>query len=534
MTSGSKRTQRFCLWGTILAIPLWLGSIPASAWAQAVDNTVPLTITASPAADENLFLVRFVAEIYGSVPDSRNSREQQLMDGLERAKRAASWVRDLVRARGLDPQVGILSDDCIQYMTAYQTFLANRGAIEKRSDQQFWQNLGASLWKGYREGADVESDANLLGASRDEASDAGKVAGLFSGLNEIYSRSEQNGAAEKAAIDAELRKLNEVSQNTWSTDETVVQELTRAHGWAPGEAGFDNFQSNNLYDYVRRRPRDPFLLDWYARDTTANETANDLMVKAVQCIQAAKLVPNGTVYDFFRIDFMADATWLSLLAANLETPYYSSGYAPSSPQALQFARTYLALDPQDSTGFGHAQLARALAFSRHYRQAIEAANAASNSKSWGKADPGFCYRYAKLMSLTGYIEQADAWLSQAYALGFNDIQYVRNDVDLANFRRARPDCFVKLTTVNLRQPEVPQAVRYHDIILHNDSPFELTNVRDEVIVRENGQSLAPIVVQCKSIPAGGTCTDSNAAVFWDWGNAKIEATGTYECDQAVH
>jgi len=530
MPTEFKRTPQLRFFAFATAALVLSGVAARQVVAQVQDNTAPLAIGPSPGVDEDLFLVRLAADIYNNLPDSRKTAPQDLMDALERSKNEAIAVRGLIRARGLEPKVGMLYDDLIESLSAYQTFLANRGAIEKRSNQQSLSDILGSIFQGIHEGSEVSDDAAKLGASKDDADSAGEIAGWIKGLYVMYSKNQQNDAATEAAIDAELHKLNDIWQTNAATDTQIVQDLARARGWQPGEAGFDGFQSNNLYDYVKRRPRDAFLLDQYANATSESETPGDLVTRASLCIEAAELIPAGTVYDDFRIKYVGDATLLELQASTLESSgNYSSGITPSGPRALQLARTYLALDPDDTSGFGRAQLARALGFCGLYREAIEAANTAAASPNYGTSDPGFCYRYARLESLTGSLDLVDQWLTQAYARGFHDIQFVRNDPDLANFRRARPGRFAELTTIRLRQPELQQAILLHDVVLHNDSPFELTNVRVRLVVRKDGQDLSPADIQCKSIAAGGTCRQDNAVSFF--GNQYESLRATYDCDQ---
>jgi hypothetical protein len=135
----------------------------------------PLVISPSAAVDENLFFVRVLAAFYDSISDSRNTSEQELMDGLERVKQGVGWWRGVIQASGLDARVGGLCDDCIEDVTACETFLTRRGVIEKQSNRQALENLGGSLWKGYQDGSDIASDAARLGASGKDVDEDGEV-----------------------------------------------------------------------------------------------------------------------------------------------------------------------------------------------------------------------------------------------------------------------------------------------------------------------------------------------------------------------
>jgi hypothetical protein len=77
--------------------------------------------------------------------------------------------------------------------------------------------------------------------------------------------------------------------------------------------------------------------------------------------------------------------------------------------------------------------------------------------------------------------------------------------------------------------EVKPAFAWHDVVLHNDSPFQLTNVVVTVLVSGSQGAPTNFVVKCKSIPPHSTYSQANAITLL--GNA-FSYRSTYACDQA--
>src|SRR5207302_3310729 len=136
----------------------------------------------------------------------------------------------------------------------------------------------------------------------------------------------------------------------------------------------------------------------YANIRVDKETPADILRDANSCFEAAELVPAATVYDWLRNEYLANAAELGCLAASAEAG--NAGYR-ARPRlgvtALSFARTYLDVDPKDATGRDHVALARGLAFSGRYGEAVDAGTAAITlaREAW-QGDLLFFYRYASL------------------------------------------------------------------------------------------------------------------------------------------
>ena len=130
------------------------------------------------------------------------------------------------------------------------------------------------------------------------------------------------------------------------------------------------------------------------------------------------------------------------------------------------------------------------------------------------------------MSLTNSLDLAGDWLAFAYRQGFNTIAFVRNDPDLASFRAGQPERYKALTTVKVSY-EFVWGIFNDDIVVENNSPFELTNVRVEVFIRKGTRTWTP-QIRCDSIMPGGSYKAVNVP-----GSEYDEASATVYSDQSA-
>jgi hypothetical protein len=357
----------------------------------------------------------------------------------------------------------------------------------------------------------------------------GKIVGTIAGLGELYQRSERADAARSAAIQAEQRKLTGAWTDTWAAAQVLSNRMAARYFWANGEYGFDGYRSKGMLDQVTRRPRDPFIKAAYAANITGKEKPDELLSRADMCLDASGLTPVDSLYQTFRDDYLGCAGDLALWAASNEAGTLGYTARPSSaPRALRVVRTYLAAAPRDSSGRGHALLARALAFSGRYQEAVQAAATAYNIAPNLGDNQSFCYRYSMLLSVAGAVDLAGSWLGKAYADGFDRVDLVRTDPSFENLRSGRPRQFQEMTT-----PKVAVSIQFFqllpdDILIKNQSPFNLTNVVVKARIRKGDQVWTP-VIKAQSIKAGTVYKATNATYIA--GNSYDEFTYTLECDQ---
>lgn len=242
------------------------------------------------------------------------------------------------------------------------------------------------------------------------------------------------------------------------------------------------------------------------------------------------MVPEGRVYEGFRAEFVAAAADLSVTAAVSQLPKstYSSGPSESAPEAIRICNTLLALDPIDAFGTGNALLARALAASHRYDEAIIAASTATKKEKW-QNDAWFSYRFARLLSLTNQLDQVGDWIKVAYELGINNIAMVREDADLANYRKGRAEQYKQLTTVKFNW-DIKYGWFFDDLILKNDSLFELTNIL--VYVSKLDNSDVDVRFKLASLKPGEEHIFRNSLSFSK--SSSFLVTVALDSDQAMH
>jgi hypothetical protein len=145
-------------------------------------------------------------------------------------------------------------------------------------------------------------------------------------------------------------------------------------------------------------------------------------------------------------------------------------------------------------------LARGLALAGRYREAVNEANKAKRYHS----DPGFAYRYARLMSLTGETRRSLDWFRYSLRQGMENVAFARKDPDLEKMRADRKDDFAKLTEVKASWVIDWGIINPDEIVLTNTSGFALTDVSFEVRVRSSGYAdWAETLLKCDYIPRGG-------------------------------
>ena len=490
---------------------------------------MPFEIRTAANVDENLFMLHLLASYYEAMPDDASAA--QISAWLADTRAALDRTRNALQYRRLDRDLDALFADSQRFFGTLEDSLVNLGAIEKRRSSQNATDLLAGAWEGAKNGHDAKSLAKDFGSSDETAGDIGVVLGFLTGIAEISKRQQQHDAEAAAAIERQKQILQAAATQVAANAKRTAALLTARYGWSPGEAGFDGFNSQTLVGAMKRRPRDPFAIFRYANTRVEKETAEDLFSDARWCIRAAELVPASPVYNGIRQDFVHSGADLAAMAASVETKSGYGGHPRLAAQVLSFSRTYLNLDPQDATGRGHMNLARGLAFSGRYREAVEAATQALNSsrQTW-ENDQSFCYRYASMLSLAGdRLDLVNAWLRQGYARGLG-VDSVRDNPDLAAFRRAYPKQYEALTTVKLTY-RIEFGIFLDDLILTNESPFEVTHLRGSMTIRKGQMSWTP-QVNCPSIAPGGSCRMAN--VMSIPGDTYDEVSSALDCDQYVH
>jgi hypothetical protein len=462
--------------------------------------------------DENLFLLNALEDTYTGWPDNRTPSDR-LPAWIEATRARLQQVRSAIGAKSLDPDLGKLYDDALQFLASYETYISELGVIDAQMKARAEKDAAAAILQGLQTSANSKNDG--LGAA---------LEGVFSGYLEGAARGVKRNAEQQAAIEAEQRRLRESWTSTSANAAAIAEKLSRKYRWQSGEAGFDGYKPATSADHLKRRPRDPFLKVRYASVRAKDETAESIIQDARRCFEASEAVPAGEAYRPFRDAFLASAAEVAVAAAIKDLAGYSAGPGRFSKDAVALCRKYLEANPSDPGSYGHMLLARALGANQQYKEAIEAAAAAQ--ANW-ETDPGYCYRMARLLTLTNSLDVAADWMAAAYRQGWRDIPFARKDPDLANLRTGRPERWEQLTTAKLTW-KVEFGVLQDDIVLQNTSPFMLTNVVAKIHIRQ-GDKTWDKDVHCDAIQPGGTCKAEN--VFSIPGSRYDEGTASFTSDQ---
>jgi hypothetical protein len=486
--------------------------------AAAADDQ-PFVLQAASTVDEELFLVSVLEDTYASWPKPEHASESS--EWIAQTREAVRFLRSTIDAHRLHGDVAQLYDGCLQLLQAYEQYSINVGAINAQAVEDAERGVAEAGVKGALAGL---IEALRSGSTSDDVNKAAKDKAIDSlsdkGVEILFAR--------QKALTSEAQKLQTQIQATLSDAQNIAARLTRDLGWNFGEVDFNDLDNAHLNTWVTQRARDPFVLCKAARQGVEQEqTAEGLIKRATQCVQAALLVPDGDAYSGYRANFISYAIWMGLDGVALEQKYYTGRRSFMAIPGLRMVRTYLVLEPTDPEGFGHMELARALAFTGRYPEALTAAEVASR---YYKDDSGFLYRYSKLLILNGYVDASVEALRRSLQLGFSEITSLRTDPDFAGLRRARQEQFEALTAVRMHS-QISWGVMLDDVVLHNDSDFPLTHLKINLEIAQGERSWNISQGDCTSIAAHGTCTISNAMSIPD--DRYDRANLTYTCDQSV-
>lgn len=262
------------------------------------------------------------------------------------------------------------------------------------------------------------------------------------------------------------------------------------------------------------------------------ERIDDLLYRSRICVEAARLVPAGKIYDTFRAEIVATAARLATeavinqLRAENGKIAYSNAPAPNAVEAISLLKTYLQLEPSDPGKIGQYELTKVLAANGNFDLAIDAANAAM--EQW-KDDLDFIYRYVRLTSLAENFDRTEEWLSYLFSRDFNRISFVLNDPDLIPFRQAKPDKFKHFTTVKTRY-QLNFGTIGDDVVLYNESPFNLTDVQLTGVIKK-GNKVWDISLETKNIDRYSSYKWTNAISIP--GNQFDSFITEIKCDQII-
>ncbi|MGP0069720.1 MAG: hypothetical protein ACLQGP_39730 [Isosphaeraceae bacterium] len=360
------------------AIGGWQISVPAPQAPRPPvmekDADDPISITARDDVDEQLFLVRALETLYElwPVPTSDPAEFDQAIDELRGdAHRHAEYIRQ----RELGAELATRFDDLAALLERYQESAASIGRIVRQGAAAIDKQRSDDVSKASFNGGFEAGTALAAGAT------GGQALGIWALLTWVGYSLENNGKAEQVneasreAIERIMRKYEGEHSRTVARAQTLAITLGEKYRWKPGECGLDASpdQARHAVEVIQRqdvkelarlleiarlkRPRDPFVLIASAvcevrlKDEAAL-TSDDVQRALDRCFQAASLVPKGSFYDEYRLDIVGLAGLLAtgIVGKEVAPRGWIGAPVPSASRAVRIWRTYLAIDPVDSTG----------------------------------------------------------------------------------------------------------------------------------------------------------------------------------------
>lgn len=473
----------------VLFALLLMGLAPSVTRAE--DADAPYDVQPLPNIDENLFLVRALGYVYTRWPQDPTDARGVLAFTAD-TRQLLLRYRQRIVTQQLDPAVGGMYDDALKLLDDYESCLAELGEINRKDAEQASKDAGRALVTGIYQGAQAAQKAKDLGATQDQAKTIGSVAVIGEGINDYDKRTANRKtatASEVAAATARVKRLMDASLKRRQAD---VVDITARHGWAVGEAGFEGGTPDPKKGwpyYVERRPRDPFakLCEAWTLDNAGG--VDNEREAARLCFQASRFVPAGGdgFYDGLKRELIEWADFYAVRAAAHELDYgsFTNNQVKFAPDALHYARTLLAAEPDDPTGFGQYQLAWALAINGRLEESSVAADKAYACEAY-KSDPTFAFFRARLCAAKNKPDVTEDWLRHAYRLGFCQVDWLRKDADFQTLRAAKPQVFDELTTIHTTG-SIKFGLVNDDYVFANHSPFRLTDVQLDVTVIQGDQ-----------------------------------------------
>lgn len=415
--------------------------------------------------------------------------------GTASAKIRAEAIRFKVRAEavGAHPAVVRAFEDFVSLLDRQSAYLKETDQIH---NQAFDQAIKNGMDSGLKSGAIGAQTYSVLSQSENltnkQAIGAAVALGSISLIVDVWSKSRDLSAQEKAGMEERSRYLGDQITATLERTRQNFQELAVLRGWKQDEVGWDFFRESwdlptglneqerlaKLLEKAKRqhlaRPADPFacqahnLLRAYMANTPA-----ELDRISEECEANFRDFPDDSVYLEFRLGALLAAGVLSNTARIEERRQGGqAGSTAATRRSLTTWRRAIELFPSDPDG----NMRRGLAIARSLDGDVFIAPAEiQEMAALLKNDPRACYDFAWLLSEAGEIEASLASLESALRAGMTTPSFARADPMLAAVRSVSPEKFDRLTKPRWTC-EVKSGTVFADVVFTNHSPFPLTGV----------------------------------------------------------
>lgn len=561
---AARQVRQACRLTAVAAGICWCALVGKEIAAEpSAATATPEKITASPPADEELYLVRSAEWLY-----EQWSLLEPVADDFPQTaamlRGHALRLRQHVRDRRFDPVIAELYTDYLTSLDAYLRFLGRIDAIEAEAVVKASEDAFGSGLKGGYAGGTVYSGMRYEDASSGEAAAAALVVGLATTAFDAWGKAEARDRAKAEAVRVAAQEVDDQIRTGLYRAQSLSRDLAKRKGWGREEVGFelDESRIERILRMVAaadrrgfqamceaealRRPRDPdarLAAAIAAAVVDTEEPTTDALLKlSGELLQAAALVPAHHTFDEDRATYVGEAARMAL-AARLKEISLASDLAldtAAGREAVRLARMALGYDPTDPGGYHRELLAAALLCHNELDEAVELGNEIADEA----ASPEYCYLMACLGSAAGQAKNGLTWLEQAIDLGYSDVVAARTDPLLAGLRASEPQAFRTLTEARWTW-SIKWGVFNDDLNVTNTSRFALTNVTLSYELKQDARvwkgdltvdRIAPgathVWPNVVSIP-GGRLTSRNAILTSDQNDRAGRSTGGLDTTSGV-
>lgn len=517
--------------------------VPCS-WGQG--EALPRSDQTAEEIDEAYFLMRALEYYYGNLPV--NSPDRQSFVEATRGTRADA-IALKVRAEAISmPEIAARYEDFIQVLDHLAEFYTDSEALVRATEAQATSDHITSGTNGLGAATSTFGVTSSAGLTPEESAIWSAVGGGLVYLLELSLRAEDREAQALATADRLLRRLSDTLQENNARARQTAQHLAEERGWNAPEVGWetstttvevlDQYLQNHDYNEAAKilaaisddRPRDLFVR--LARNRVYSNLLSDSKsrIQLAEDFQAARsLVPPVAAYDAYRLTCLEQAMRQASVATYYER---CEGKAKIGPSEISSRALALLNEYTEITGPGMADDIRHLHayVLLNHGDATAAHEHLQSLKTTRWEDSSFRFLLACSSAQRGSWDYAFQALDYAMGSGDYTPAYVRfeptlaplRDHDLTKFRSIVNPRWSWMVTNDLLQD---------DIVLRNDSPYPLSNVRFRVHLAK-GAINKDLDLSCRWIAPGEVYTwkDVVAGVegTWDQSRSRISLS----CDQS--
>ena len=470
-------------------------------------STISIDITASPQADERLFLLRLLESLYGqcAVAFSDPQGSASLVSEL---RGQALRYRAHAASSGIDSEVVQLFDDFVSAIDSYVQALANISTIAQESNIAGTREAFESGFAAGTTGTVAYHQAKANEYTTKQSLGAALALGGAELLFDMWQKGAARNAATEQAYAAQLQRFRDQWMTALARAQSTSLLLSDRYAWNRGEAGFDlsnayqarvtRLLENDdleglqrlLEEQVKGRPRDPFIRVCRNLFASLSDSlsAQQLLSIARDTVATTSLMPASPVYDEYRLSSLVIAGWIANDARDEER--LRGGNAVELSEAGPFAvavwRKALEYARTDPSGEVRRGLMQALLGNSAYREACVIGSEIRDSYL---GDCNFSYSYACILANCGRDDEAIIELRSAVTSGWSDMAAIRRDPYFAPLRNSRMNAVSEIIDVKYDW-HIDYDLLFHDIVLNNRSMFPLTDVVFRFVIEQNGKKLS--------------------------------------------